>query len=240
MICLQHFKRQYDIFPSNQPGKHTMSHTIPESQLLDALNWRYAAKTFDASKKISDATWKTLEQSLVLSPSSFGLQPYRFLIVKDPAVREQLQPHSWNQTQVVDASHYVVMAGRTAMTEAEVDRFLDRVVEVRGIPRESLEGYRGMMYGSLLSPGAETRIPHWAALQAYIALGNLMTTAALLGVDTCAIEGFAPAEYDAILGLKEQGYASVVCCALGYRRADDKYAWAAKVRFPATDLIKTV
>ena len=116
----------------------------------------------------------------------------------------------------------------------------DRIVEVRGIPRESLEGYRGMMYGSLLSPGSEGRIPHWASLQAYIALGNLMTAASLLGIDTCAIEGFAPAEYDSILGLKEQGYASVVCCALGYRSAGDKYADLAKVRFPNSDLIKTV
>lgn len=217
-----------------------MNHVIPESQLLDALNWRYATKTFDATKKIPEATWKALEETLVLSPSSFGLQPYRFLIIKDPAIRAQLKPHSWNQTQVVDASHYIVLAGRTAMTETEVDRFLDRVVEVRSIPKESLDGYRGMMYGSLLSPGAETRIPHWAALQAYIALGNLMTSAALLGVDTCAIEGFAPAEYDSILGLKEQGYASVVCCALGYRHSEDKHASAAKVRFPSSDLIKTI
>jgi nitroreductase len=97
-----------------------------------------------------------------------------------------------------------------------------------------------MMYGSLLSPGAEARIPHWAALQAYIALGNLMTSAALLGVDTCAIEGFVPAEYDAILGLKEQGYTPVVCCALGYRSTEDKYADLAKVRFPSADLIKTI
>ena len=215
-----------------------MSHTIPEKQLLDALNWRYATKSFDASKKIPETTWQTLEETLVLSASSFGLQPYRFLVVKDQAVRARLKPHSWNQTQVVDASHYVVFAARTAMTEAEIDGFLDRVVEVRGIPRESLEGYRGMMYGSLLSPGAEGRIPHWAALQAYIALGNLMTSASLLGVATCAIEGFVPAEYDAILGLKEQGLAAVVCCALGYRSAEDKYAGLAKVRFRKGDLIK--
>ena len=216
----------------------SMSHTIPDEQLLKALNWRYATKAFDATKIIPETTWKTLEEALVLSPSSFGLQPYRFLVVKDAAIRKQLQPHSWNQTQVVDASHYVVIAGRTGITENEIDGFLDRVVQVRGIPRESLEGYRGMMYGSLLSPGSEARIPHWAALQAYIALGNLMTSASLLGVDTCAIEGFAPAEYDAILGLKEQGYASVVCCALGYRSVEDKYADLAKVRKPAADLIK--
>jgi nitroreductase len=217
-----------------------MSHTIPDTQLINALNWRYATKAFDASKVIPEATWKTLEEALVLSPSSFGLQPYRFLVVKDAAIRKQLLPHSWNQTQVVDASHYVVFAARTGITETEIDAFLNRIVEVRNIPRESLEGYRGMMYGSLLSPGAEARIPHWAALQAYIALGNLMTAASLVGVDTCAIEGFAPAEYDAILGLKEQGYASVVCCALGYRSAEDKYAGLAKVRKPASDLIATI
>lgn len=217
-----------------------MSHTIPETQLLAALNWRYATKSFDAARKIPEATWKTLEETLVLSPSSFGLQPYRFLVVKDPDVRARLQPHSWNQTQVVDASHYVVFAGRTSITEAEIDRFLDRIVEVRNIPRESLDGYRGMMYGSLLSPGSEARIPHWTALQAYIALGNLSTAAALLGIDTCAIEGFAPAEYDSILGLKEQGLASVVCLALGYRNGEDKYAGLAKVRLPAEELLKTI
>lgn len=217
-----------------------MSHTIPDKQLLDALNWRYATKLFDSSKIIPEATWKTLEATLALSPSSFGLQPYRFLVVKDPEVRAKLKPHSWNQSQVVDASHYVVFAGRTGVTENEIDAFLNRIVEVRNIPRESLEGYRGMMYGSLLSPGAESRIPHWAALQAYIALGNLMTAASLVGVDTCAIEGFAPAEYDAILGLKEQGLAAVVCCALGYRSAEDKYAGLAKVRKPVADLIKTI
>jgi nitroreductase len=217
-----------------------MSHTVPDKQLLDALNWRYATKAFDASKVIPEATWKTLEKSLVLSPSSFGLQPYRFLVVKDAAIRKQLLPHTWNQNQVVDASHYIVFAARTGITETEIDAFLNRIVEVRNIPRESLEGYRGMMYGSLLSPGAESRIPHWAALQAYIALGNLMTAASLVGVDTCAIEGFAPAEYDAILGLKEQGYASVVCLALGYRSAEDKYAELAKVRKPVADLLKTI
>ena len=217
-----------------------MNHVIPEQHLLSALNWRYATKAFDPDRKIPEATWKTLEEALLLSPSSFGLQPYRFLVVKDPAVRASLRPHSWNQGQVTDASHYVVFAGRTAITEAEINRFLDRIVEVRGVPRESLEGYRGMMYGSLLGPGSEARIPHWSSLQVYIALGNLMTSAALLGIDTCAIEGFVPAEYDALLGLRQEGYASVVCCALGYRSAGDKYAAAPKVRLPAKELIKAV
>lgn len=213
---------------------------IPEQQLLDALNWRYATKSFDPARKIADPTWKTLEKTLVLSPSSFGLQPYRFLIIKDAVVREQLLPHSWNQRQVVDASHLVVFAARTAFTEAEVDGFLDRIVEVRGVPRESLAPYRGMMAGSLLSPGAETRIPHWSAHQAYIALGNLLTSAALIGIDACPIEGFVAAQYDAILGLKEQGYASVVVAALGFRSAEDKYATIPKVRLTHEQLIKII
>ena len=217
-----------------------MSHIIPESQLLEALNWRFATKAFVPARKIPATTWSALEETLVLSPSSFGLQPYRFLVINNPAVREKLLPHSWGQRQIVDASHLVVFAARTAVTDVEIDHYIDRIVEVRNIPREPLEGLRGMMGASLTSPGSEIRIPHWAALQAYIALGNLLTSAGLLGVDACPIEGFVSAEYDALLGLKDEGYASVVVAALGYRSAEDKYASFAKVRLPRVELIKTV
>jgi nitroreductase len=217
-----------------------MSHTIPETQLLAALNWRYATKAFDPARKIPAETWNALEETLVLSPSSFGLQPYKFLVIENPTVREQLLPHSWGQRQIVDASHLVVFAARTTMSEVEIDHFLDRTVEVRGGTKDSHSIYRGMMLGSLTGPGREARIPNWATLQAYIAIGNLMTSAALLGVDTCPIEGFVPAEYDAILGLKEQGFASVVVAALGYRAEGDKYATLPKVRLPQSELIQTV
>jgi nitroreductase len=223
----------------NQRGNMN-NQPIDPHQLLSALNWRYATKAFDPNRKIPAATWNTLQDALVLSASSFGLQPYRFIVVNDPATRGKLMPHAWGQRQVVDASHFIVLAARTAMTEAEIDRFLDRIVEVRGGNKESLAGYRQMMAGSLLGDDAKARIPHWAARQCYIALGNLLTSAALLGVDACPMEGFVPAEFDKILGLPAQGYAAVVCCALGYRSAEDKYATAPKVRFPAGDLIKTV
>lgn len=213
---------------------------ISESQLLTALNWRYATKQFDPAKKIAPATWAALEEALVLSPSSFGLQPYRFLVVADHAVREKLLSPTWNQRQVVDASNYVVFAARTGFTEAEIDAFLKLTAETRGTGIESLKGYRGMMTGFLLSEKFQPRVPHWAALQAYIAIGNLMTSASLLGVDACPIEGFNPAEYDKILNLPAQGYASVVCCALGYRAATDKYATAKKVRAAKADLVKYV
>jgi nitroreductase len=213
---------------------------ITDQQLLAALQWRYATKVFDPHRQIPAATWKTLQEVLALTASSFGLQPYRFIIVQDPATRAQLLPHAWNQRQVVDASHFLVFAARTGLTEAEIDRFLDRIVAIRGGHRAALAGYRQMMAGSLLGAAGRARVPEWAARQCYIALGNLLTSAALLGVDACPMEGFAPAEFDRILGLPAQGYTAVVCCALGYRSADDKYAALAKVRFPVGELFRTV
>jgi nitroreductase len=214
--------------------------SISPSQLLDAMHWRYATKQFDATKKIPAATWTALEDALVLSPSSFGLQPYRFYVINDPATREKLLPHTWGQRQVVDSSHYVVLAARTGITEAEIDAFIKLTATTRGTTPESLQAYRGMMTGMLLADKFQPIAPHWAALQAYIAIGNLMTAAAVVGVDACPIEGFVPAEYDKTLGLATQGYHAVVCCALGYRGAGDKYATAPKVRAAKTDLIKIV
>lgn len=213
---------------------------IAANQLLDALNWRYATKAFDPARRIPDATWAALEQAVVLSPSSFGLQPYRLFVINDPATRAKLLPHAWGQKQVVDASHFVVFAARTDVKAADIDTFLQRTADVRGVSVESLAGYRGMMAGMLLSDGFKPIAPHWAARQAYIALGNLMTTAALLGVDACPMEGFVPAEFDKILGLPEQGYTAAVVCALGYRAAEDKYASLPKVRFDPARLVTTV
>lgn len=208
--------------------------------LLQALRWRYATKVFDPNRKIPAPVWAALEEALVLSASSFGLQPYRFLVVDDPSLRQQLMPHAWNQRQVVDASHFIVFAARTTITEADIDRWISRIAEVRNVPRESLNGYRSMMTGMLLDPSFAPQAVHWAAKQAYLALGNLLTCAALLGVDACPIEGFVPAEFDRILHLPEQGYTSVVCCALGYRSADDKYATLPKVRLPGSELIQHI
>jgi nitroreductase len=206
--------------------------------VLRALRWRYATKVFDPKRKIPADVWSALEECMILSPSSFGLQPYRFLVVQDPALREQLLPHAWNQRQIVDASHLVVFAVRTSVTEGEIDRFLDRIVEVRGVPRESLASYRSMMTGMLLDPAFQPMAVHWAARQAYLALGNLLTAAAVLGVDACPIEGFVPAEFDRILKLPEEGLTSVVCCALGYRDPNDKYAHLPKVRAPREQLVQ--
>lgn len=209
-------------------------------QLLDALQWRYATKVFDATKKIPADVWGALEKSLVLTPTSFGLQPYQFLVVQDAAKRAALRPHSWGQKQVVDCSHFIVFTARTEVTEADVTRWISRISTVRGIPAESLNFYRDMMLGDIVNGPRGKTAHEWAARQCYIALGNLMTAAAVLGVDACPMEGLVPAEYDKLLKLEGTGYKTVVALALGYRAAGDKYASLAKVRYEASDLVKVV
>jgi nitroreductase len=209
-------------------------------QLLDALQWRYATKVFDAAKKITADVWQTLESALVLTPTSYGLQPYKFLVINDPAKRAELLPHSWNQKQVVDASHFVVFTARTKITDADVNKLIKLTSDVRKIPAESLNFYRDLMLGDVVN-GPRSKTAHdWAARQAYIALGNLMTCAAVLGVDACPMEGFNPAEYDRVLGLNYSGYATVVTCALGYRAAGDKYASQPKVRYETNELVQQI
>ena len=211
--------------------------TISGESLLHQLTWRYATKKFDPLKKISATDWAVLEQALVLTPSSYGLQPWKFIVVTDPALKTRLRPASWNQSQVEDCSHLVVFTAKKDITEADLDRFIARTAEVRGATIESLAGYKGYMVGDLVKGPRHAFIHEWAARQTYIALGNLMTAAAMLGVDACPFEGIEPAKYDEILGLVDTGYATVAACPLGYRSADDKYASAPKVRFEAKDVI---
>ena len=209
-------------------------------QLLDALQWRYATKVFDAARKIPAGVWETLERALVLTPTSYGLQPYKFLVISDPAKRAELLPHSWNQKQVVDASHFVVFTARTQMTAADVNKLITHTSNIRKIPADSLNFYRDLMLGDVVN-GPRGKVAHeWAARQAYIALGNLMTCAAVLGVDACPMEGLDPAEYDRVLGLNGSGYATVVACALGYRADTDKYASLPKVRYEAKELVQPI
>lgn len=209
--------------------------TLTRTDLLDQLNWRYATKLFDPNRKISDEDWKALEAALVLSPSAYGLQPWKFIVVQDPALRARLRPVSWNQSQVEDCSHLVVFAARRTLLEKDVDHYLDRIVEVRGVPRDGLSGYRDMMLNNLAKHPEQ--IAPWADRQTFIALGNFMTCAAVLGIDTCPMEGLDPAQYDEILGLKGSEFGTLAACPAGYRADGDKYASLAKVRFPASEVI---
>jgi nitroreductase len=210
---------------------------IAASQLLDALKWRYATKAFDPARKIAPELWASLEESLVLTPSSFGIQPWKFQIVVDPALREQLVPASWGQSQPKDCSHFVVFTVKTGLGEPEVDRYIARTAEVRGTTADALAPFKKVMMGSLGKAAAVGTLDTWQTHQLYIALGQFMAAAALLGVDTCPMEGIVPAKYDEILGLAGSGYQTVVACAAGYRSATDKYATTPKVRFKADDVI---
>src|SRR5258706_12512821 len=149
-----------------------MSTTIKPETLIGQLNWRYATKQFDSKRKISAQEWATLEEALLLTPSSGGLQPWRFIVITDPAVRARLTPASYGQAQINDASHLVVFAAKNNLSEADVDAHLQNVARVQGVPVEALAPLRGMLVGGIVQAMDEAARNAWARNQAYIALGN--------------------------------------------------------------------
>jgi len=216
---------------------------VANSAVSRQLRWRYAVKKFDPSRKLEQKDWETIKEALVLSPSSFGLSPWKFVVVKDPAVRAQLRGAAWGQSQITDASHLVVLTVKKDLDAAYVDRFIARVAEVRGVNVESLKAYRDMMVGyidGMRTRSGDSAVNAWSGRQVYIALGQALETAALLGVDACPMEGFDPAKFDEILGLPQTGYATLGVLTLGYRAADDGYAAATKVRFAEEDVVVEV
>jgi len=214
--------------------------SISNESLLNSLRWRYATKKFDPTRKISPADWATLEQALILSPSAFGIQPWKFIVITDQATKEALVPVSWNQRQVADCSHLVVFAHKKEMDTEYIDGYLQRIMKVRGVTMESLAGYRKMMVGTLIEGSERERIAAWNQRQTYIAFGNFMTCAALMRIDTCPMEGLQPEKYDEILGLTKRGLATGAACPAGYRAADDPYARLAKVRFETEELVEYI
>lgn len=212
--------------------------TSPPADVLSQLQWRYAVKRFDAARRIPADAWAVLEQALWLSPSSFGLQPWKFLIVETPALRQQLRAASWNQPQVTDASHYVVFAGLRTATEADVDRMIAGTAAVRGTTPEALGRYRQVIVDFLRTGCAAADLGGWNARQVYIALGQFLTAAAMLGIDTSPLEGIDCAAYDRLLGLDGTRFTTLVGCAAGYRAADDRGATTPKMRYPFAELVE--
>jgi nitroreductase len=210
--------------------------TVPASTIIDQLKWRYATKKFDPAKKVSPADFAVLEQAVQLAPSSFGLSPWKFIVVTDPALKEKLTAVSWNQPQIKDCSHLVVFAVRKGIDAAYVQKFIDRVGEVRHMPTAPLDGYKQMMVGTISSM-TPAQVDEWSSKQVYIALGFLLSAAAMLEIDACPMEGIDKAKYDEILGLSAQGLGALCVAAVGYRSADDQTAKYAKVRFDAKDVV---
>lgn len=208
-------------------------------QLLQRLQWRYAVKQFDPSRQIPAETWEALTDALVLAPSSFGLQPWKFLVVETPALRQELRVASWNQSQITDASKLVVLLGQRTMTEADIDRFLQSTSSARNQPLAALDGYRKVLVNFIQNGWAAKDLAGWNTRQVYLALGQLLTSAAMLGVDACPMEGIDMAAYDSILGLADSPFQTLCACTLGYRAATDKYATAPKVRYAKSAILET-
>lgn len=206
------------------------------SNSIASLKWRYATKKFDTTKKLSAEQLQVLKDAIQLAPSSFGLQPWKAVIVSNPLIREQLKVAAWGQTQITDASHLVVFAVQTNLDAAYVDKFIATTATTRNVSAESLATQRDMMASFVTGKNAEW-LKAWAARQAYLGLGTMLTVAAHEQIDACPMEGFDPTQFTTILGLDKVGLEVVVIAAVGFRSADDQYAAAAKVRFPQSDLI---
>lgn len=209
---------------------------ISPEQYIDGLEWRYACKKFDPEARLEQPTWHALAESLRLSPSSLGLQLWKFVVVTNRELKDRLREVSWNQSQVEDCSHYVVLCSRRDATRRDVDRYLAQIEFTRRPSAEKLASSADF-YTSYVEALAPEKMHAWLDCQVYIAVGFLLSAAAALRVDSCTIGGMDRAKYDEILGLDGTPYRSVVGVALGYRAKDDAYAREAKVRFPAGEVI---
>ena len=207
-------------------------------QIIEDLNWRYACKKFDSSKKLTKDQVGILLDALRLTASSYGTQPWTFLLVKNHDLREKLVEAAYNQKQVVDASHLIILCRPADINEELMDRYIDSICKVRNQKKEELEGFRKMLVKVTEKP--ELDKVAWAKNQIYIALGTLLTTCATMKIDSCPMEGFVPSKVDEILGLEKMGLKSVLLCPVGYRAADDKYIHIKKVRYTQEEIVSFI
>lgn len=211
-----------------------MEHTIIEN-----LNWRYATKKFNAEKKIAQKDLEILKQSIRLSASSYGLQPYQVILVENEDLRQKIKEAAWNQTQITEASELLIFANITNIGTTEINSYIENIAAVREIPSSSLKGFEDMMNGALdaLTPEAKE---NWTAKQAYIALGTLLSAAAELKIDATPMEGFDKNAVNKILQLTEKGLSSTLIVTLGYRHDEDTSQHFKKVRKPNEELFITL
>lgn len=206
--------------------------------LIEALHWRYAVRKF-STERIDEGKIRELLNATRLSATSYGLQPYRLIRVDDLEVRRRLLPHAMGQDKVVDCSHLVVFAAQTEIDDRMVDRYIRSVADIRDTPIDELCGLADHLKQAVTGPDAARR-REWAHQQAYIALGTLLTAAAVMGIDTCPMAGFDTEGFDRVLGLRERGLESSVICALGVRHPEDANARLPKVRYDQAEMVIAV
>ena len=207
-------------------------------QLIEALEWRYACKKFDADKRISDTDLETILDSIQLTPSSYGLQPIKVLLIETKELREQIKPIAWNQAQVVDASHLLVFCHYTALSESYVDQHVSLMANTRNLPIEKLQGFGTHVKSSIATMDAD-HVNQWTGKQTYIALGQVLLSCALLKIDATPMEGFDRKALDKLLDLSKDGLSASLLCPIGYRHAEDPYIALKKVRKTKNMLFET-
>ena len=203
--------------------------------IKEALNWRYATKKFDANKKISEEVFSDLLEVLRLSPSSYGLQPWKFIVVNNKEIREKIREVAYGQSQTTDASHLIVFANKKNIDGNLVDEYMNFISKEKNIDISSLEGFRNMINGSFAGKSIE-ELRAWASYQLYLAAGNLLTSCAVSEIDACPMEGFDRKQLDKLLGLDALNLESKMMVAIGYRSEEDEEAKGKKVRFPKEEV----
>jgi len=204
--------------------------------VIEALQWRYAAKQFDTTKFVSEEKLNIILEAFNLTATSYGLQPVRLLVIKDKKLQKELVSHSMNQEQVAQASHVLVFCIETTIDKAYIESYFNRVKDIRNTPDSILDPFKNFLIEDFGNKSNED-IALWATKQAYITMGNLLTVCALENVDACPMEGFSPKDYDTILDLNDKGLSSVLVMPIGYRHKDDFMSELNKVRKDLKDSI---
>jgi len=204
--------------------------------VLQQLKWRYATKTFDIDRLLSDTQVQTLKEAFNLTATSYGLQTLKLVVVKDKSLREALVPHAFNQAQVLDASHLLILCIQEQIDASDVASHFINVQRIRKTPEEVISPFKSHLTETITQMPEDKKFS-WAVNQAYIALGNLMTVCAMEEIDSCPMEGFVPDAFDEALGLNKMGLKSVLLLPVGYRSENDFFSEMKKVR---KDLSETV
>lgn len=204
--------------------------------LQNALQWRYATKKFDATKKIEEEVLNHLLEMANLTATSFGLQGYKMVVVASNELKQKLKPATFNQANIQTCSHLLVLCLRTDVDETYIEEFIQYAEKTQGLQAGTLDSYQKACNGFIGAMNQQDKV-QWLAKQTYIVLGNLLTACALAKVDSCALEGFIPAQVDEVLGLEKENLKSVLLLPIGYRAEDDTFAEMKKVRKPLEEMI---
>lgn len=210
-----------------------------QKEIIEAMNWRYATKKFDSNKKVSEIDFDEIIEAGRLAPTSYGLHPFKIIVVRDKEMRGKLKEKAWGQSQVTDASHYIVLCSLKEISSDYVSKFVKLTADERKVSEESLKSFRDMVDGSVKRFNPE-QARAWMAKQIYIVLGTMMSACAVKGIDSCPMEGFSKEGFDEVLGLDKKGLKSEVALAVGYRADDDKYSKMKKVRFPRKEIVEEI